>query len=119
VEEVFMPKAELLVVLVTAGSEEEAHLIAETLVNRMLAACANIVPAITSIYRWQGQVQQDQEWLLVIKTRRDVLDELIRQVQSLHSYDLPEIIALPLVGGGVDYMQWLDSAVHGGWHGVD
>jgi periplasmic divalent cation tolerance protein len=118
-EEMLMPEAEFLVALVTAGSEEEAQLIARTLVKRMLAACVNILPGIASVYHWQGQVQQDQEWLLVIKTRRDVLDELIQQVQRLHSYDLPEVIALPLVGGSQDYIRWLDKAVHGGWHLVD
>lgn len=114
-----MAEAEHLVALVTAGSEQEARLIAQTLVRGMLAACVNIVPGITSVYHWQHQVQEDQEWLLVVKTRQDVLEELIRQVQKLHSYDLPEIIALPLVGGSEDYIRWLDRGVHGGWHGLD
>jgi periplasmic divalent cation tolerance protein len=114
-----MSGADHLVVLVTAGSEQEARLIAQTLVRRMLAACANIVPAVTSIYRWQDQVQEDQEWLLIVKTRRDVLEELIQQVQGLHSYDLPEIIALPLAGGSEDYIRWLDKGVQGGWHGLN
>ena len=114
-----MAEAEHLVALVTAGSEEEARLIAGRLVKGMLAACVNIVPGITSVYHWQGQVQEDQEWLLVVKTRRDVLEVLIQQVRRLHSYDLPEIIALPLVGGSEDYIRWLDKGVQGGWHGVD
>jgi periplasmic divalent cation tolerance protein len=114
-----MSEAEHLVALVTAGSEAEARQIAQGLVTRMLAACVNIVPGITSIYRWQEEVQEDQEWLLVIKTRRDVLDELIQSVQRLHSYDLPEVIALPLAGGSQDYIRWLDKAVHGSWHSMD
>jgi periplasmic divalent cation tolerance protein len=114
-----MAEAEHVVALVTAGSEEEARLIAQTLVKGMLAACVNIVPGITSVYDWQDQVQEDQEWLLVVKTRSDVLEELIQQVQRLHSYDLPEIIALPLVGGSKDYLRWLDKGVQSGWHGVD
>lgn len=114
-----MPEAEHLVVLVTAGSEDEAQEIARGLVKSMLAACVNVVPGITSIYRWQEEVQEDQEWLLVVKTRRDVLDEVIRQVQSLHSYDLPEVIALPLVGGSREYIRWLDRGVEGGWHDLD
>lgn len=114
-----MPDAEHLIVLVTAGSEEEAHKIARGLVKGMLAACVNIVPGITSIYRWQEEIQEDREWLLVVKTRQDVLDEVIRQVQALHSYDLPEVIALPLVGGSQEYIRWLDRGVEGGWHGLD
>jgi periplasmic divalent cation tolerance protein len=114
-----MPEAEHLVALVTAGSEQEARLIAQTLVKRMLAACVNIVPGVTSVYHWQAEVHEDQEWLLVVKTRRDVLEELIQQVQRLHSYDLPEIIALPLVGGSEDYIRWLDRGVQAGWHRLD
>ncbi len=114
-----MSEAEHLVALVTAGSEAEAREIAHGLVSTMLAACVNIVPGITSVYRWQEEVQEDQEWLLVIKTRQDVQDELIQYVQRLHSYDLPEIITLPLAGGSRDYLRWLDNAVHGSWHGLD
>lgn len=114
-----MSEAEHVVVLVTAGSEKEAGEIAHGLVKRMLAACVNIVPGVTSVYRWQDEVQEDREWLLVIKTRRDVLDAVIRQVQAMHSYDVPEIIALPLVGGETAYLRWLDRSVEGGWHGLD
>ncbi|MEJ2207867.1 MAG: divalent-cation tolerance protein CutA [Anaerolineae bacterium] len=114
-----MSEIEHLVVLVTAGSEEEALKIARGLVKSMLAACVNIVPGITSIYRWQDEVQEDHEWLLVVKTRWDVLDEVIQQVQALHSYDVPEVIALPLVGGSQDYLHWLDRGVERGWHGLD
>jgi periplasmic divalent cation tolerance protein len=109
-----MSEAEHLVALVTAGSEQEARLIARALVESRLAACVNIVPGITSIYHWQDRVQEDQEWLLVVKTRRDVLDALIKQVLRLHSYDVPEIIALPLVGGSEAYIRWLDGRVLGG-----
>ena len=111
--------SEKLVVLMTAGSQEEAERIAQTLVAEMLAACVNIIPTITSVYRWEGQVQSDQEWLLVAKSRRDVLNDLVRRVQALHSYDVPEIIALPLVGGSDAYLRWIDREVHGGWHDLD
>jgi periplasmic divalent cation tolerance protein len=111
--------SEKLVVLVTAGSQEEAERIAHALVAEMLAACVNLIPAVTSVYRWEGQVQSDQEWLLVAKSRRDVLDDLVRRVQALHSYDVPEIIALPLVGGSDAYLRWIDREVHGGWHNLD
>jgi periplasmic divalent cation tolerance protein len=111
--------SEPLVVLMTAGSQEEAEQIARALVVEMLAACVNVIPGVTSIYQWQGEIQQDQEWLLVAKSRRDVLNDLVRRVQALHSYDLPEIIALPLVGGSEAYLRWLDEQVHGSWHVMD
>jgi periplasmic divalent cation tolerance protein len=108
-----------IVVLMTAGSYEEAERIAQTLVADMLAACVNVMPGITSIYRWEGQVQRDREWLLLAKSRQEVLDELIQRVQALHSYDVPEIIALPLLGGSEEYLRWVDAEVHGSWHALD
>ncbi|MGD9049365.1 MAG: divalent-cation tolerance protein CutA [Anaerolineae bacterium] len=111
--------SEKLVVLMTAGSQEEAERIAHALVAEMLVACVNVIPGVTSVYRWEGQVQSDQEWLLVAKSRRDVLDDLVRRVQALHSYDVPEVIALPLVGGSDAYLRWIDRQVHGGWHDLD
>lgn len=111
--------SEKLVVLMTASSAEEAERIAHALLAEMLAACVNVIPAVTSVYRWEGQVQRDQEWLLVAKSRRDVLDDLVRRVQMLHSYDVPEIIALPLVGGSEPYLRWIDNEVHGDWHDLD
>jgi len=111
--------SEPLVVLITAGSQEEAERIAQSLVAEMLAACVNVVPGVTSIYRWEGEVQRDQEWLLVAKSRRDVLDRLIERVQEIHSYDVPEIIALPLAGGSEPYLRWLDSVVEGSRHAAD
>ena len=111
--------SERLVVLMTAGSQEEAEEIANALVKEMLAACVNVLPGVTSVYRWEGEVQRDQEWLLIAKTTRQVLDHLVRRVQALHSYDLPEIVALPVVGGNQAYLRWVDGEVHGGWHSLD
>ena len=111
--------SERLVVLMTAGSQEEAEKIANALVKEMLAACVNVLPGVTSVYRWEGQVQHDQEWLLIAKSTRQVLDALVRRVQALHSYDLPEIVALPVVGGNQAYLLWIDGEVHGGWHSLD
>lgn len=108
-----------LVVLMTTGSQAEADKIAHTLVAELLAACVNVIPGVTSVYRWEGEVQRDQEWLLVAKSRSDVLDQLIRRVQSLHSYDVPEIIALPVSGGSEAYLRWLDGQVNGAWHALD
>ncbi len=111
--------SEPLVVLITAGSQEEAEHIAQRLVAEMLAACVNVIPGVTSIYRWEGEVQRDQEWLMIAKTQRDTLDSLVRRVQALHSYSVPEVIALPLVGGSQAYLRWMAREVHGGWHGLD
>lgn len=110
---------ERLIVLMTAGSQEEADKIAHALVSELLAACVNVLPRITSVYRWQDKIQSDQEWLLIAKSHSDALDELVRCVHSLHSYDTPEIIALPIVGGSGAYLRWIDSEVQGSWHDID
>lgn len=94
------------VVLVTAGSEAEAGAIAQTLVAEKLAACVNIFP-VQSTYRWQGEVQRDAEWQLFIKTDLQRFAELESRIRALHSYDVPEIIALPIQAGSAPYMAWL------------
>ncbi|MFC2016041.1 divalent-cation tolerance protein CutA [Chloroflexota bacterium] len=101
------------IVLITAGTQPEAERIAEALVSDRLAACVTVIPGVTSVYRWQGEVQHDQEWLLVAKSRGECLAELMERVQALHSYEVPEIIALPLVGGSKAYLSWLDGQVRG------
>jgi periplasmic divalent cation tolerance protein len=111
--------SERIIVLMTAGSQEEAERIAQTLVHEFLAACVNVLPGVTSVYRWQGEIHRDQEWLLVAKSRSEVLDDLVRRVQAVHSYEVPEIIALPLVGGSESYLRWIDREVHGGWHDLN
>lgn len=111
--------SEQIVVLITTGSKEEAERIADALVAEMMAACVNVIPGVTSVYRWQGEVQRAQEWLLVVKSRIEVLNDVIRRVKALHSYDVPEVIALPLAGGNAAYLRWIDNEVHGGWHAVD
>jgi len=111
--------SEFVAVLMTAGSQEEAERIAQSPVTEWLAACVNVIPNVVSFYRWEGEVQRDQEILLIAKSRKDVLDDLIRRVRSLHSYTVPEIIALPLTGGSEDYLRWVDQEVHGGWHALD
>ena len=111
--------AERAVVLMTAGSSEEAERIADALVAEMLAACVNVLPGVISVYRWEGELQRDEEWLLVAKTTREVLDDLVQCVKALHSYDLPEIIALPIEGGSEAYLRWIDGEVHSAWHALD
>jgi periplasmic divalent cation tolerance protein len=106
-----MSDSERIMILITTGSMDEASTIAQALVERMLAACVNIVPSITSVYRWQGKVQRDSEVLLIVKSRQAVFEHLVNCVKELHSYETPEIIALPIVAGDADYLRWLDSAV--------
>ncbi|GAB4505998.1 MAG: divalent-cation tolerance protein CutA [Anaerolineales bacterium] len=96
-----------MVAFVTAASTDEATRIAQALVEERLAACVNVVAPIVSVYRWEGQVQQDAEVLLVIKTTDARLPDLIQRVKALHSYQVPEVIALPVADGSPDYLRWL------------
>jgi periplasmic divalent cation tolerance protein len=102
--------ADLGVVLVTAGSEAEADRLARHLVEARLAACVSI-HAVRSIYRWQGQVQAEPEWQLVIKTDLSQFDRLAEAIAQHHSYEVPEIIALPIVAGLPAYLTWLQAEV--------
>jgi periplasmic divalent cation tolerance protein len=99
------------IVLSTAGSADEARKIAGHLVENQLAACANIVPNIQSIYRWQGKVESSQEWLLLIKTTAEKVDDVRDAIRELHSYDLPECIAIAIEDGSADYLQWIGESV--------
>jgi periplasmic divalent cation tolerance protein len=98
---------ESIAVLVTCGSEEESAKIANSLVEEGLAACVNIISPVRSIYRWGGKVCDEKEWVLIIKTQRKRFEELEKKVKSLHSYSVPEIIALPIVKGSQAYLKWL------------
>lgn len=102
----------LLVVLTTVGSEEQARTIAEALVEQRLAACVNILPAVRSIYRWQGKLWDDEELLLVIKTTADRFQALRAAIQELHSYELPEVLALPVTQSDPAALAWIHAAVH-------
>jgi periplasmic divalent cation tolerance protein len=99
--------SESLVVFVTSGSEEEGLKIAHALVEERLAACVNLVSPIRSIYRWEGKVWDEKEWLLIIKTQTARFEDVERRVKSLHSYSLPEIIALRIIKGSSSYLNWL------------
>jgi periplasmic divalent cation tolerance protein len=101
---------EYILVLVTAGSETEASTIAKTLVEEQLAACVNLLSPIRSIYRWEGTVTDDQEWLLLVKTRAEHFAAIAARVKALHSYQVPEVIAVPILTGSAAYLQWLHSA---------
>ena len=102
-----------IVVLMTAPNAEEATRIAEMLVERTLAACVQILPPITSIYIWKGEVQRESEILLVAKSTRAKFDDLEEAVRAIHSYETPEIIALPIVAGSQSYLSWLSSCLEG------
>lgn len=99
------------VVLSTVGSEDEARKIAHHLVEHKLAACVNIVPKIESVYRWQGKVESNREYLLVIKTSLEKFPEVSKAIRELHSYELPECIALGIEDGSSDYLRWLDDSL--------
>ncbi len=101
-------------VLSTAGSQEEARRIAHALVERRLAACVNIVPGVESIYRWQGKVETAAEWLLLIKTTAEAFPRLRDTLAELHSYEVPECIALVVDEGETNYLEWIGESV--GWH---
>ncbi|WP_147942688.1 divalent-cation tolerance protein CutA [Microbispora sp. CSR-4] len=92
---------------VTASSRDEADRICSTLVARRLAACAQVVAPISSTYWWAGEVQQAEEWLLLMKTTADRFEELAACVRELHSYEVPEIVAIPIVQGTPDYLEWI------------
>lgn len=97
------------VIFCTAGSREEGEKIARRLVEGRLAACVNIVPGVTSIFTWKGAVDQAEECLLIIKTRGELIPQLISRIKSLHSYDVPEIIALPITDGNTAYLDWISE----------
>ena len=100
-----------LIVLTTAGSETEARKMAQTLVERRLAACVNIIPRIQSVYRWEGKVGETEECLLLIKTVKAREDQVRTAIRELHTYDLPECIAIPIESGSGEYLKWLSDSV--------
>jgi periplasmic divalent cation tolerance protein len=94
-------------VFVMAGNEAEASTIARTLVEEQLAACVNVIAPVRSIYRWRGAIEESSECLLLIKTRAAHYAKLERRIKQMHSYEVPEIIAVPLVQGSKDYLKWI------------
>lgn len=98
-----------IIVFTTCGSEEEAHKLASILIEKHLAACVNITAPLTSVYRWNGAVEKASEWLLIVKTRRERFQALRAELESAHSYELPEVLAVPVVEGSPNYLAWLDA----------
>src|SRR5579863_1732982 len=99
------------IVLTAASSEDEARKIARHLVEHQLAACVNIVPQIESIYRWQNKVESAREWLLLIKTTAEGFAAVRDAIRELHSYELPECVAIAVEDGGAEYLEWLADSV--------
>lgn len=106
-----MEELAYIVLLITASNSEEANKIAEVLLNQRKAACVNIVPEVSSLFWWQDKLDSAQESLLIVKTKASLLPEVISLVKGVHSYDVPEIIALPIVGGNQNYLEWIGKEV--------
>lgn len=100
-----------LLVLTTAGSENEAVQIAQNLVERKLAACVNVIPRVHSVYRWEGKVEQAEEYLLLIKTVKAREEQVRAAIRELHTYDLPECVAISIESGGAEYLKWWSDSV--------
>ncbi|MBS7658257.1 MAG: divalent-cation tolerance protein CutA [Candidatus Bathyarchaeia archaeon] len=98
-----------IVVFITCQNINEAKRIAETLLSKRLAACVNISSQIESLYWWKDKIEESKECLLIVKSKTTLLNKLINEVKSIHSYELPEIIALPIIGGNTDYIKWLNQ----------
>jgi periplasmic divalent cation tolerance protein len=100
-----------VVVLTALGAPPEAQQIARTLVEERLAACVNVVPGVMSVYRWKGNVEQEPELILVIKTLAERVDALKARLLELHPYELPEVVVIPIAGGHAPYLAWLEEQV--------
>jgi|ERR1035441_999960 periplasmic divalent cation tolerance protein len=98
-----------IVVFTTCGSEEEARTLATMLIEKHLAACVNFTAPLTSVYRWKGKVEESREWLLIVKSRRELFNQLRIALEAAHSYELPEVLAIPVVEGSPNYLAWVDE----------
>jgi len=103
--------SERLLVLTTVARAEDAERLAEELVGRRLAACVNVLPGVRSIYRWKGAIEREEERLLLVKTRADRFEALREAILSLHPYEVPEVVAVPIEAGSAAYLRWLDESV--------
>jgi periplasmic divalent cation tolerance protein len=102
-----------IVVLTTCAVESDAERMARALVDGRLAACVNVVPGVRSFYHWKGETQKSEEFLLIVKTSRDLFGALRAEMEKLHPYELPELLALPVVAGSENYLGWLHSNLRG------
>ena len=100
-----------IAVITTVGTEQEANELAEELLGRRLAACVNIVSGVRSVYRWKGRICKDSEYLLVIKSMEEEVEEISATIRELHSYELPEVLAIPIQGGDDRFLDWIAECV--------
>lgn len=100
-----------IVIFITSGSEEEAKRLGRVLVEEKLAACVNIIPGVESLYWWKGKIESSKEWMLVVKTQGKMVNRVVKRVKEIHSYEIPEVIALPIVEGNRDYLQWISDVL--------
>ena len=107
-----MPGEDAIVVFMTAASGEEATRLADLLVGAHLAACVQILPEMESVYRWEGKIERQSEILLIAKTTTAKFAELEREVRALHSYETPEIVAIPMIAGSSPYLAWLFDSLN-------
>lgn len=106
--------SEYIQVVTTVEHREDADQIARELVQRRLAACVQVIGPIASTYRWRGKIETAQEWQCWAKTRGNLFDEIERSIRELHPYEVPEILAVPVLASGADYLAWLDAEVKTG-----
>lgn len=102
---------EYIQVSTTVGSKEDAGSLAGELVRKRLAACVQIVGPVTSMFRWEEKIDEEEEWLLIMKTRMELYESMERAMKEIHTYDVPEIIVCPIIAGNKDYLDWLDKEV--------
>lgn len=102
--------ANLIMVFITAKDMPEAKAISDGLVNGNLAACVNIVESVTSIFKWEGKVSSNSEVLCIAKSRAELFTDIEKKVKEIHSYEVPEIIAVPVIAGSKDYMEWVENS---------
>ena len=100
-----------VIVIVTTSSKQEAEKIAQRLLDKRLIACANIIGPVSSLFCWSGKTERAEEYLMLLKSRKDLFEKLAETVKALHSYEVPEILVLPVVGGSEAYLVWLDSCL--------
>lgn len=98
---------DLIIILMTASSIEEADLISNSLLEKKLIACSNIISDMKSTFWWNGNIQKENEVLIIAKSTKALLDDIVAEVKSIHSYDVPEILAIPILGGNPDYLDWI------------
>ena len=104
---------EYIQVFTTTDTKENARQVARRVVEKNLAACAQIIGPISSIFWWKNNINEEEEWLIIIKSRKDLYEELEQAIRKAHKYEIPEILAVPVVAGAKSYLEWLDGEVEG------